>query len=129
MGMFLMKPSHGGFHFVLRAGNGKAIASSDQYANKDACKKGITSVQNSAPQAALEDQTFSDTPAFRNPKFEVFKDKTGHFRFRLKSQTGEIVLSSDAYASKQNCMNGIESVRLNAVNSRVVEEEDLSKVK
>jgi uncharacterized protein YegP (UPF0339 family) len=47
-------------------------------------------------------------------KFELFKDKGGAFRFRLKAGNGETVLSSEGYASKASAMNGIKSVQTNA---------------
>lgn len=52
-------------------------------------------------------------------KFELYKDKKGAFRFRLKAANGEIILASQGYQRKSNAMNGIESVRRNALdNSR-----------
>ncbi len=47
-------------------------------------------------------------------KFEVFKDKAGEFRFRLKARNGETVLASEGYKSKASALNGIESVKKNA---------------
>ena len=47
--------------------------------------------------------------------FEVFKDKADEHRFRLIASNGEIVLSSEGYAAKVGCMNGIESVRENCM--------------
>ncbi|MEO0918615.1 MAG: YegP family protein [Pseudomonadota bacterium] len=47
-------------------------------------------------------------------KFEVYKDKKGETRFRLKSGNGQIILASEGYKRKASCMNGIESVRKNA---------------
>jgi uncharacterized protein YegP (UPF0339 family) len=47
-------------------------------------------------------------------KFEVYKDKAGEFRFRLKAGNGEIILASEGYKQKASCMNGIASVRKNA---------------
>ena len=46
-------------------------------------------------------------------KFEVYKDKAGEYRFRLKAGNGENILASEGYKSKSSCMNGIESVRKN----------------
>lgn len=48
-------------------------------------------------------------------KFEMYKDKAGEFRFRLKAGNGETILSSEGYKSKSSCKNGIESVRKNSV--------------
>lgn len=50
-------------------------------------------------------------------KFEVYTDKAGEHRFRLKAGNGEIILTSEGYKQKDGCANGIESVRRNATNS------------
>ncbi|MGQ9551300.1 MAG: YegP family protein [Candidatus Bathycorpusculaceae bacterium] len=55
------------------------------------------------------------------PVFEWYKDKAGKFRFRLKAPNGEIIATSEAYSSKDACVNGIESVRKNAPIAKVVE--------
>lgn len=47
-------------------------------------------------------------------KFEIFKDKAGEFRFRLKAGNGQIILASEGYTGKPGCKNGIESVRKNS---------------
>ena len=49
-------------------------------------------------------------------KFEVFKDKAGEHRFRLKAGNGEIILSSQGYNAEAGCANGIESVKKNSTN-------------
>jgi uncharacterized protein YegP (UPF0339 family) len=49
-----------------------------------------------------------------NPKFEVYTDKRGEFRFRLNAKNGQAILASEGYSSKQGCMNGIKSVQTNA---------------
>ncbi|MFY9712064.1 MAG: DUF1508 domain-containing protein [Microbacterium sp.] len=54
-------------------------------------------------------------------KFELYTDKSGEYRFRLKAGNGEVIaLSSEGYASKASALNGIESIRRNA-ESEVVE--------
>ncbi len=55
------------------------------------------------------------------PVFEWYKDKKGKFRFRLKSGNGEIIAVGEAYASKEGCASGIESVKKNAPIAKVVE--------
>jgi uncharacterized protein YegP (UPF0339 family) len=55
------------------------------------------------------------------PEFEWYKDAKGKFRFRLKASNGEIIATSEAYASKQGCIDGIESVKKNAPIAKVVE--------
>lgn len=47
-------------------------------------------------------------------KFELYKDKGGEFRFRLKAGNGEIILASEGYKRRASARNGIESVRRNA---------------
>ena len=47
-------------------------------------------------------------------KFELYKDKAGEYRFRLKAGNGQIVLVSEAYKARGSAENGIESVRKNA---------------
>jgi hypothetical protein len=47
-------------------------------------------------------------------KFEIYKDKKGEFRFRLKAGNGQNILASEGYAKKPSCMNGVESVRKNS---------------
>lgn len=47
------------------------------------------------------------------PRFEIYKDKNGKFRFRLKAANGEIIAISEAYETKQGCQNGVKSVKEN----------------
>jgi uncharacterized protein YegP (UPF0339 family) len=54
-------------------------------------------------------------------KFEWYKDKAGKFRFRLIAPNGEKIAVSEAYSSKDSCVNGIESVKKNAPIARIVE--------
>ena len=55
------------------------------------------------------------------PVFEWYVDKVGKYRFRLKAANGEMIAISEGYASKQGCVEGIESVRKNAPIARIVE--------
>lgn len=49
-------------------------------------------------------------------KFEIYTDKAGEFRFRLKASNGQTILASEGYKAKSGCNNGIESVKKNASN-------------
>lgn len=53
-------------------------------------------------------------------KFEIYKDKSNKFRFRLKAGNGEVIAVGEAYESKAGCLSGIESVRKNAPDAAVV---------
>ena len=114
MGKFVIKETKSGVKFDLKAGNGEVIATSEVYSSLDACKNGVASVAKNAPVAALEDQTVEGFATEKNPKFEVYADKRGEFRFRLKSRNGEIILTGEGYVSKDGCKNGIDSIRRNA---------------
>lgn len=46
--------------------------------------------------------------------FELYNDKAGEFRFRLKAKNGQNILASEGYTQKANCINGIESVKKNS---------------
>ncbi len=122
MGKFVVKTVKTGIKFDLKAGNGEVIATSEVYTSDAACKNGIESVRKNAPIAKLEDQTAENYETVTNPKFEVYTDKAGEFRFRLKARNGEIIAVSEGYKAKPSCMNGIESVRKNAPDAEVVEE-------
>ena len=54
-------------------------------------------------------------------KFELYKDKSGKFRFRLKAGNGEIIAVGEAYESKAGAKNGVESVKKNASDAAVVD--------
>ncbi len=49
-------------------------------------------------------------------KFELYKDKAGEFRFRLKAGNGQIILASEGYKQRKSAENGIESVRKNSAD-------------
>ena len=52
-------------------------------------------------------------------KFEIYEDKAGKFRFRLKAGNGQVIAVSEAYESKASAENGIESVKTNAPTATV----------
>lgn len=123
MGKFVIKEVKSGIKFDLKAGNGEVIATSEVYNSMDACKNGVASVQKNAPVAAVENQTVEGYATEKHPKFEVYKDKAGEFRFRLKATNGQIIAVGEGYKALAGCMNGIESVKKNAADSPVVVEE------
>jgi uncharacterized protein YegP (UPF0339 family) len=57
------------------------------------------------------------------PKFEIYKDASEKFRFRLKAPNGEVIAVGEAYESKDGCKNGIEAVQKNAPIAEIVEVE------
>ena len=123
MGKFTIKTTATGFTFRLKAKNGEVIANSEVYSSEASCRNGIQSVINNAPVAAVEDQTIEGFEVQKHPKFEIYLDKKGESRFRLKAKNGEIIAVSESYRAKSSCLNGIESVRKNVVDA-VIEKED-----
>lgn len=122
MGKFVVRNTSTGVKFDLKATNGQVIATSEVYNSDAACKNGIASVQKNAPVAAVENQTVEGYAVEKHPKFEVYADKAGEFRFRLKATNGQVIAVSEGYTTLANCLNGVESVKKNAVDAPIVEE-------
>lgn len=122
LGKYVIRKTNTGIKFDLKATNGEVVATSEVYKSKASCMNGIKSVMTNAPIAAFEDQTKEDAEKCKNPKFEMYLDKAGEHRFRLKAKNGQIIAVSEGYKAKKNCLNGIESVRVNSI-TEIVEEE------
>ena len=122
MGKFVIRKTNTAIKFDLNASNGEVIATSEVYSSPESCKKGLASVQKNAPVAAVENQTLEGYAVEKHPKFEIYTDKAGEFRFRLKATNGQIIAVSEGYKAIASCLNGIESVKKNAVDAKIVEE-------
>lgn len=123
MGKFTIREKNEKYSFRLKAGNGEIIGSSQMYKSLQTCKAGINSVRNNAPAANLEDQTKEGFEVQKHPKFEVYADNAGEFRFRLKAKNGQNIIASEGYKALKSCLNGVESVRRNAPEAEVEMEE------
>jgi uncharacterized protein YegP (UPF0339 family) len=122
MSKFVIEQTKTGFVFDLKSSNGETIATSESYTTETACRSGIDSVKKNALAAGIEDQTVQGFEQIKNPKFEMYTDKKGETRFRLKARNGEIIAVSEGYSSKSGCKNGIESVKKNAADAEIVKE-------
>ena len=122
MGKFVIKKTNTGFNFHLKAGNGETVATSEDYKELGTCYEGVQAVIRNAQLANVEDQTVAKYEEQKNPKFEIYKDKSNHFRFHLKATNGEIIVASEPYTTKANCKNGINSTKKNVVNAQIVEQ-------
>lgn len=123
MGKFVIRTVKSGIMFNLKAGNGEVIATSEVYNSEASCRKGIASVVKNAPIAPVENQTVEGFQKEKCPKFEVYKDKAGEFRYRLKATNGQIIAVGESYKALASCLNGIESVKKNAAENNIVKEE------
>ena len=129
MGKFIIKKKPTGmFNFSLFAANKEKIAVSSQvYTTKAACKKGMESIAKHAVKCIeedrIEDQTLKTPVQKTCPKFEIYLDKAGLFRYRLIASNGEsIAMSEEGYKSKNGVLNGIKSVSVNAVDPEIIDE-------
>lgn len=87
------------YYFRLKAGNGEIILGSEGYTTKAACENGIASVKKNASDEG---------------KYETKTAKNGKFHFNLKAGNGQVIGSSQLYASESGMKNGIQSVMKNA---------------
>src|SRR3954451_5006941 len=63
-----------------------------------------------------------EKPTGRPGTFEVYKDKGGEFRWRLRSVNKQVIATSvQGYKEKRDCTNRIESVKKNAADAKVEE--------
>lgn len=122
MSKFVIRTVSTGVKFDLRAANGQVILTSEVYTTPAACRKGVMSVMKNAPIAGIEDQTEDGASVLVNPKFEMYRDSAGEYRFRLKAKNGKVIGISEGYSAKAGCENGMESVRKNAAEAEIVEE-------
>jgi uncharacterized protein YegP (UPF0339 family) len=94
------------YYFNLKAKNGQVILSSQGYADKSGATNGIESVQKNCAD---------------DSKFERKTATNGKFHFNLKAGNGQIIGSSQMYASEAGMENGIESVKTNAPGAETKE--------
>ena len=120
MGKFVIKQTKSGVKFDLKATNGEVIATSEVYSTEASCRKGIASVAKNAPIANIEDQTVDGFEVQKHPKFEIYTDKAGEFRFRLKATNGQIIAVGEGYKAKASAKKGIASIAKNAPDAPII---------
>ena len=107
-GAFQIKTTKAGkVHFVLKAGNGQVILSSQQYASRASALAGIESVKLHAK---------------KDGNFERKIDKSGAPYFVLNASNGQVIGQSESYSSNAACENGIASVATNAPKAATKDE-------
>jgi len=122
-GKYIIKKTETGAKFDLKAGNGEVILSSQVYASATSCMAGIASIRSNVTSGAIsiEDQTVEGFAQEKHPKIEIYLDKAGEYRFRMKARNGEIIGASEGYKTKAGCKNGVDSVIKNAPDATVEE--------
>ena len=115
------------FVYVILAGNKQVIAKSAQtYSSVQTCRSAVQSVVKIAKTVPIEDQTLVNVEPQKYPKFELYMDKGGKYRFRLCASNGQnLLVCTQGYAQKSSCKNGIDSVIFNsAANIEVSNDKD-----
>lgn len=111
-GKYLIKVSAKEIYtFSLKSPKGDTIVSSGEYTLKRSCVSGIQSVRKNGFTEYIEDQTVEKVEKKPNPKYEVYLSDNEKYRFRLKAPNGYVILDSQAFVSKKNCLRTIENVR------------------
>ena len=100
----LSKSTDGQFRFVLKAGNAVTILTSELYKTKASAEAGIASVQKNCPT---------------DGRYEKKIASNGKFFFNLKATNGQVIGSSQMYASEASRDGGIESVKTNGVSTTI----------
>ena len=100
----LSKSSDGQFRFVLKAGNGEIILTSELYTTKSAAENGIASVRANSPH---------------DERYEKKTATNGKYHFNLKAANHQVIGSSQLYASEQTRESGIASVKNNGSSQTV----------
>ena len=114
MAKFQVKKTNTGYNFLLVASNGQPVGASQVYKALKSALAGVESVRTVAPVAEIEDQTKEEVEEKKNPKFVLYVDKAGEFRFRLQAANGQNILASEGYTTLAACKNGVASVAKNA---------------
>ena len=119
MAKFIVKQTATGFKFDLRNESG-VIATSEVYSSEAACKSGVESVRGCVA-GEVENQTVEGFETKKHPKFEVYADKAGDFRYRLKARNGEIIATcgTASYKTPEEVLAVVEAVKAGAPDAKV----------
>lgn len=125
---YIEKTPSGCFNFSLIATNKEKICVSSQvYKSKDSCKKAIASVIKNSKRC-IEENRIEDLTLQKKveplgfPKYEIYLDKAGLYRFRLFATNGEnLAICEEGYKSKSGCVNGVRSVMATSDGSEIID--------
>lgn len=116
----IRRAKDGRYFFSLYASNHTVIAYSQIYSSITAVNTGIASVIANADKTEIEDTTLKKPVSLPCPKWEIYIDKAGEYRFRLYATNGLCIChSSHGYATKGGCKGGIESIKRFAEDATV----------
>ena len=107
------------FFFNLYASNKVGIATSQMYSSAQSALNGVNSVIANAEKAPVEDQSLKTYTTLPYPKWELYVDNGGKYRFRLCASNGSCVCHSQGYTTKAACKNGIDSIIRSSKNAEI----------
>lgn len=107
------------YFFNLYASNKVGIATSQMYSSAQSAMIGVKSVIANAATAPIEDQSLKNYETLGFPKWIIYVDKGGKYRFHLAAANGSNVCHSQGYTSKASCKNGIESIIRSSRNAEI----------
>jgi hypothetical protein len=121
-GKFIItKTPKGFFRFSLQAANYQTILTSQNYTTLRNCRDGIEAIKKNA-LSQVEDQTLQKIEKKKYPKYEVYLDNAGQYRYRLLASNGQnIAIAEEGYSSKTGCMNGINAIGRAAPDAEIDE--------
>ena len=111
---FIVNKTNTGYNFLLIATNGQPVGHSQVYASLKSAQAGVEAVRKASAANVIEDTTKEGYEEQTNPKFVIYVDKAGEFRFSLQARNGEKILASEGYTTLAACKNGCASVVKNA---------------
>ena len=116
----IRRAKDGRFFFCLYASNHAPIAYSQIYSTIGAAMNGIDSIISNSPKAPIEDTTLKNSTALPFPKWEIYIDKAGEYRFRLYATNGLCIChASHGYSTKSGCKGGMDSITRFAKEAKV----------
>ncbi len=120
-GRFEINKSRDGkkYFFNLYASNKVGIATSQMYSTAQSALIGVKSVIANAKSAPIEDQTLKSFEPLGFPKWIIYVDKGGKYRFHLAAANGSNVCHSQGYTTKKACKNGIDSIIRSSKNAEI----------
>ncbi len=119
-GKFVITKTPKGFYrFSLLAANHEKVLTSQNYVSLSNCKAGIETIKRNA-LSPIEDKTLKKKQEKKFPKYEVYFDNAGFYRYRMLAANGQnIAIVEDGYPTKQGCLGGIESISRAAVEAEI----------
>lgn len=116
----IQRSKNGKFFFTLYASNHSPIAHSQMYSSLSGATTGINSIIANSPKAGVEDKTLKKSASVPYPKWEIYADKAGQYRFRLYAPNGQCVChSAHGYSTKSGCKGGMDSITRFSAEAKV----------